>query len=375
MLVTVNCSLGEVIDKITILDIKCEEIKDAQKNADCIKERDMLVQSISHVYNDTLAYYRSICRHINKQIWDDQEVVRMITDDQEYGKLARKVVADNDSRFRVKRIINASFESSLKEQKSYLHKRCAVLVHHGLGDLINASAGVRCLSTKYDQVDVVSPKKHANNTKALYADNPFINVIEVENYDHARDLANSLESNGVTVLRTGCFNPNNNEDVPYSFYTGMKLEQGYDEITKSKLWFFCRDTCDSALLDHIKKYRILLLHKTTSNVTCHELKTFVQDYITNPEWIVIDTDENAYSSCQEPHFSLAQNFVMQPITYYINLIKHTQKFYLVDSYLFCLCLQIATPLADEKCVFPRSQRDLLPIHIQLFKTHGWKSLI
>ncbi len=158
----VECSIGEIVDKLTILDIKCEKIKDYRLH-DCIKEKEMLENALADHLNPVCQYYRQVLRWINLQIWEDQDVFRTLPDDSlQYGKLAKKIIDDNDARFRVKRMINNYCASALKEQKSYTEQTC-VLMGFTQPELTRSQiAWIRYNSTIFDQIIIdCSADQHA----------------------------------------------------------------------------------------------------------------------------------------------------------------------------------------------------------------------
>ena len=73
----VDCSLGEIVDKLTILDIKCERIKDERLN-DCKNEQNILFETVKNEMDDTLEYYRYILKKININTMEYNLTIRNI---------------------------------------------------------------------------------------------------------------------------------------------------------------------------------------------------------------------------------------------------------------------------------------------------------
>jgi|TARA_B110000027_G_scaffold103615_1_gene109784 hypothetical protein len=118
-------SWGELLDKITILQIKLENItsKNALKN---IEQELKKLQSILTQYcpkTMETSQLESELREINQQLWDIEDRIRdkerNHTFDDEFIQLARSVYITNDERSRIKRKINNMFGSELVEEKSY----------------------------------------------------------------------------------------------------------------------------------------------------------------------------------------------------------------------------------------------------------------
>ena len=122
-------SYGELIDKITILEIKSERIGDAAKLANVRTEQDLLNASwAAHAASRTdIAAERAQLRSVNEALWDIEDRIRVKekakTFDGEFIELARSVYIRNDERAAVKRAINEKLGSTLVEEKSYENYR------------------------------------------------------------------------------------------------------------------------------------------------------------------------------------------------------------------------------------------------------------
>ena len=160
-LIKLPVSIGEAIDKLTILDIKYEMIKDARRD-DCKKEYDMLLTELGSFLKDN-SYYYEILKYINLKIWKDQDIIRDLKDDAKIGKLSIQILKDNDARFRIKKIINDKLNSELKEQKGYNKTIAAFIGHMGMGDFFNLNGAIRYISILYDEVILFCPLQYADN--------------------------------------------------------------------------------------------------------------------------------------------------------------------------------------------------------------------
>jgi hypothetical protein len=125
MNVNVEISIGEFFDKITILEIKHERIKDPEKRANIDRELDWLnglLQELSFSRADVAAEVEEL-RRINEELWvieddiRDKEAQKLF--DQEFIELARAVYHTNDRRSEVKKVINLKLGSDFVEEKSY----------------------------------------------------------------------------------------------------------------------------------------------------------------------------------------------------------------------------------------------------------------
>lgn len=112
-------SIGEALDKLSILDIKLENITD-NRYEHVKKEHDLLKNKLENYIQKTEKYYNMI-KKTNKHIWNLMDLLRdgENIDDGTYLRLSRETIYANDIRFRIKNKINNISKSSLKEQKSY----------------------------------------------------------------------------------------------------------------------------------------------------------------------------------------------------------------------------------------------------------------
>jgi hypothetical protein len=118
-------AIGELIDKITILEIKAERITDADKRRNVTAELKILSDIRSSTGLDTadMRPFAEELKSINAQLWDIEDAIRDAEAESDFGPrfiaLARSVYHTNDRRARVKQQINKAFGSQVVEEKSY----------------------------------------------------------------------------------------------------------------------------------------------------------------------------------------------------------------------------------------------------------------
>jgi hypothetical protein len=124
-MVTVPVSVGEMIDKLSILQVKKIKISDEMKLEFVNKEFEILF-NLSSVYLDNLeieSLYRQLIE-INSSLWDVEDKLRVLEKEKifegEFISLARKVYFTNDERFRLKNEINLITSSEIREVKDYV---------------------------------------------------------------------------------------------------------------------------------------------------------------------------------------------------------------------------------------------------------------
>ena len=125
MSIKIELSIGELLDKISILQIKAERIDDPSKMKNINKELAVLMSLWNDSpYSDTnLSSEINELKNINEALWDIEDKIRDKERNQLFDKdfieLARSVYFTNDKRAEIKRIINGKTGSELIEEKSY----------------------------------------------------------------------------------------------------------------------------------------------------------------------------------------------------------------------------------------------------------------
>lgn len=124
MIINTPVSLGELVDKISILHIKNINIKDEEKLKFIKEELELLKKTLNkHIRNNDIQNYLDSLIEINSKLWviedDIRDCERNKKFDQTFIDLARSVYFTNDKRSEVKLEINKKFGSKIIEVKSY----------------------------------------------------------------------------------------------------------------------------------------------------------------------------------------------------------------------------------------------------------------
>lgn len=118
----IEVSNGEIIDKLTVIQIKLERIKDEAKLVNLRKEFEVLSQVASKIIETDSPLYQSLYK-VNCELWDIEDHIRDLERNKDFGEdfinTARSVYIKNDERSMIKREINLATSSSLIEEKSY----------------------------------------------------------------------------------------------------------------------------------------------------------------------------------------------------------------------------------------------------------------
>ena len=118
-------SPGELVDKITILEIKNEKINDKEKLKNISNELDKLFTLLNSLQlsKKDLDKYSKQLYVVNKKLWETEDILRALENEKSFNKEfienARNVYKLNDERFRIKNKLNKQFSSEIIEEKSY----------------------------------------------------------------------------------------------------------------------------------------------------------------------------------------------------------------------------------------------------------------
>ena len=119
----VEVAIGEIFDKITILDIKLERISDESRLTYVQGEKDVFEEALNLEGVEINSDLYQELRDINMKIWDTEAGFREKEVEQEFDdefvQFARLNAKYNDERFLVKKRINEHYNSPVREQKSY----------------------------------------------------------------------------------------------------------------------------------------------------------------------------------------------------------------------------------------------------------------
>jgi hypothetical protein len=143
-------SIGELIDKLSILEIKQKKIEDSLKLLEIEKEISQL--NVEPIYKDH--FYYTVLIYVNEEIWNMTDMIKKMdykTDPYNFAKISNLIFEFNQKRFRIKNIFNVIFSSSIKEQKSYNSTFCKILLN-SKEEVYHKIKEINYLSIEYDYI-------------------------------------------------------------------------------------------------------------------------------------------------------------------------------------------------------------------------------
>jgi hypothetical protein len=119
-MISIPVSIGEMIDKLSILQVKKNKVKDKTKLEFIDREFELLYNFSSEYLNNSETELVSV----NTNLWEIEDKLRVMEKEKNFGdefvSSARKVYFTNDERFRLKNEINLITESEIREVKEYV---------------------------------------------------------------------------------------------------------------------------------------------------------------------------------------------------------------------------------------------------------------
>jgi len=348
MSVTLPVSVGEALDKLTILDIKCDKIQDARR-ADCVLERDTLLKDLQ-TYIDRFPWHYKILKEVNLTIWNLQDSFhgKDVTEIKA-GQICTEILKENDRRFRVKAKINHLLSSTLREQKGYAKKKAFFYGHLGLGDMFWMCGAVRYLATCYDEVVVVCKDKYVKNVEQMYNDDPTIKIYAIiDDYilQPFQTVAKpNIESNlGITVYACGYHGEKPRiYEFPLCFYDDLKIPRS----VRSDYFYVPTTQAATSLYHAIRPLKYFVVHQQSQNKKLPIWETLNTH---RPDILILDLNKNHYENTH-PLYHRAEIVVNKPLLDYKLLLENADEIHLLESSVYCFASHLDLSKVNVKMCY------------------------
>ncbi len=244
MAITIEVSLGEALDKLSILEIKKNKINDARRD-DIIIELDYLHKELE-MYTKKYNYLYSILYKTNLRIWNCMDLIRESKNPtSEVYEYIDETIQLNDSRYLIKKKINEICKSNLKEQKGYSLRILNVILNCDIDTINILNGAIRYYSFFYDEVKLLSRSENIIHLNQTFNDDPFIKInafetstagehdkdddcVTVNNSDIKLKLLHSFFSKNNNSANTTCDNTYSKEINDIYRNLGMNLSIFHD---------------------------------------------------------------------------------------------------------------------------------------------------
>jgi hypothetical protein len=334
-LLSIPTSLGEIVDKYTILDIKERKISDPEKLALVRQEKELLEP---HLKSFPHRHYQRFLTEINERIWELSDETRENPD----LKKCLDLFKHNDRRFRVKNKINRF--SLLKEQKSYSSKRVMFCGHTETGDTIINVGIVRYLSTLYGEVIVPINDTNLQMAKILYEDDPSIKPVpfsdvlvdgkylQYNECENNRKFIERTELSGTVVVAV--FYMGGQPPNPFSnprFYDQFYLDAGIDP-----------------------KLRFLYTHIPRNPQIEEEVK---EKFVGKDKYVFVHTRSGSirrYPSTEHYTFNVNESGGQDtPLLHFCKVLEDAEELHLDNSSFFCLAINLDLTRVKRLVIYAR----------------------
>jgi len=335
-------SVGEAVDKLTILDIKTKRIVN---NADSKKEHDLLHDMLRETV-EAYPYHYKLLRSVNESIWVLQDEIRAM--DKPSGDKCIDILNKNDMRFRIKDALNRLANSALREQKGY-PPRCALFIGHlGLGDMIGLNGAVRYVALHHDETHLVCKESNAAAVAAMYADVPSIRLLMVTHGGYTVPPSDTTRGEAVafdpalytTVYRSGfyAYPRAAMDDLPSCFYRDMGMDPSIRHT-----FFHVPPTAASKTLMSILGDRPYIFTQQKSSGDLVSLVTWDKHAL-----LTIDPNVNVYSP-GDAFYEIAEQFINKPFFDYVDTLVNASEVHTVDSSFYCLASYLPLKASSKTC--------------------------
>ena len=338
---SLEVSLGEALDKLTILDIKCNKIKD-ERRTDCLKEYNLLLESLQS-YVDKFSYHYKILKEINLTIWNLQDTIHKDTNlTNTYGKILK----ENDRRFRVKKKINDIANSNLKEQKGYGKSKAFIYTHLGLGDHFWMNGAIRYLSTCFDETVVVCKRRNETAVKEMYNDDLSISLFLIDDDMQLYPFTQKkylIEDQDYKVFSCGYHKENPLiYEFPHSFYDDLSLSRQI----RTEYFYIPTYKESTDLLENVLKVskNYILIHQNSSQKSVDIFRKLDTDLP------VLDINRNNYAE-DHKFYNVAQLVVNQPMLCYKELIENAKEIHCLESSFYCFASHLDLSKVSKKLCY------------------------
>jgi hypothetical protein len=181
--VEVHVSFGEAFDKLSILDIKLQNIKD-NRRLEVQKEYNILQTKLKPFFNRTIDFYYNLLKNINSNIWKIQDDIRLKELDKNIkGDICLEILDENDRRFRVKSKIDNVLSSNIKEQKGYPIKCCLINIDPIYENIKKYNGIIRYFSTSFDKVILPCYRLDMAKVKEIFKFDTNIEILSFNDKD------------------------------------------------------------------------------------------------------------------------------------------------------------------------------------------------
>jgi hypothetical protein len=307
----IEVSIGEIIDKYSILEIKIKYIKNYNKIKEIKKEMNVLEKFVKNIKN---SYFYKLLLFINEQIWLDTDTIKYLTyidNNYKFAQISNNIFENNQKRFRLKKYFNILNNSNIIECKSYFENKCYIIVNSEK-DIYDKIPEINYLVISYDVIcfkviykNIIEKLFKNPNIQFITEENSVILSCDLTNYNLDNNIKDIFEFDTIKYKSGGKFGDYLNQlsVVCENFYkTGKKGELFITDLTNidDKFLFGLEHTYNDTYTifcsqKYIKTYKIYNNEHVDIDLSLWRFKSYyfvhlkynwfhIYNYIYNVNW-------------------------------------------------------------------------------------------
>ena len=242
--------------------------------------------------------------------------------------------------------------------------RAYFVSHNGLGDNITNSGAVNFLLQYYDTIHFLCKDIYAKNIEYLF-ENKSVIIVSFNSKNEYGEIKNILNKATGDIFVSGYHKSyvtkrithpdllhykqdNKNYTVDYSFICEFYYDIGLDLSIYYEYFDIKSTDISKKYYESIKNYKIIFIHsKGSDRETNYDY--IYEKYKNNNEYLIICTNKNMYDK-DHALYAIADKYVNLYVTWYIDIIKQAELFYMVDSCFACIIspLMMTNQISKDK---------------------------
>lgn len=339
MQIQINVNIGEALDKLSLLEIKKSE------------KFEELSNKLESFLKKHSSFYKTL-RNINTEILSlSEDIVQSQNSEKLY-----KIFETNDRKIRIKNKIDNMYNQHISNTNV---KKCMLIPHLGLGDMINMIGAIRYLSSCYDEIVVFCKERNIENMKLFLEDDPTIDFFVVPNNFHAVFTEPYQNFNGFQyrVLACGLHDgtkPFVEGDFPLTFYRDINLDTSIIST-----YFFVNENHSVIYKEQIP-FPYIFVHDESSTEN-FDFKNIISSNLT-----IINPNRVDYQETH-PHYDLLKKLCGKPLIFYKEIIENATEIYTTDSSFLCLANRLDTSKVTKFVCFSRQSRFYTSLKSQILQ--------
>jgi len=260
-----------------------------------------------------------------------------------YEKFNFFTIEKNKYRCTMKKVI-----SELKQPNAYF------VSHNGLGDNITNIGAVKFLLNFYEKIHFLCKENHSKNVKELFLNESESVVVvsfdgrnefnEIKRILHNVSTDSDIFASGVhkKYIKNRIRHPrllsyrqnDKNYTVEFKHIRDFYYDIGLDLSIYYEFFDIKSTEMSKRCYEEIKTYKIIFIHSKASNFEVNYDHVY-EKYKNNNEYIIICANKNMYDQTHEFHI-IAKKYVNLYVAWYIDIIKNSELFYMIDSCFSCI---------------------------------------